>query len=83
MANAQGLVTAAGGIAFVGSFKEAGGIPSNGLAIAGGTFGLILVFAAVQATPLAPATKALAALMLLGSVYRYVPGLFNTKRKGK
>lgn len=82
MAKPDGMILLAGGLAFVGNFKEQGGFPSNGYAIVGGTFVLAFIFALAKSTPLDPAVKALAALILLVSVYTYVPNFRKAKANG-
>jgi hypothetical protein len=81
MANSQGLIMIAGGLAFVGSFKEAGGFPSNGYAVVGGTVALSFIASLTNNTALEPAVKALGVLMILGAAYRYIPGLSKTNAK--
>lgn len=86
MATAGGLVLGAGGVAFLGSFKEAGGFPSNGYAIIAGTTALTFLASVTDKGPLSGPVKALAALMLLVAILRYVPGLRKStslKMKGK
>lgn len=79
--NAQGLVLMAGGLAFVGSFKEADGFPSNGYAIIGGTTALAFIASLSSGSKLDPAIKMLGVLMVLGAAYRYIPGLSKTNAK--
>lgn len=80
--NASGTYLAAGGLAFVGSFKEAGGWPSNGYAVVAGTTALTFLASLTEDTAMGPAVKALGILMLLAALYRYIPGLTNqTKAK--
>jgi len=79
----DGLVLSAGAVALVGSFKDSGGFPANGLQIVGATLLLAFLFSLTKNGPLAGPTKALAALMLLVAVYRYVPGLFNARKVKK
>jgi hypothetical protein len=81
--NAEGIVLGAGGLAFVGSFKEAGGFPSNGYAVISGTAVLAFLAATVKGGALEGPVKALAGLMLLAALMRYVPTLTNTARKKK
>lgn len=82
--NAEGLVLGAGGLAFVGSFKEAGGFPSNGYAVISATAVLAFLASTSKGSPIEGPVKALAGLMLLAAVLRYVPGLSNVKtKKGK
>lgn len=84
MATADGLILVTGGVAFAGSFAEQGGFPSNGYAILGGTAALTFLASLTNGTPISPAVKGLAGLMLLGAVYRYVPALNKaTQRKRK
>lgn len=80
MATAEGLVIGAGAVSFLGNFKESGGWPSNGYKILGATAVLAVLAAFSQDSRLAGPIKALAALMLLVSVYKYVPTL---SKKGK
>lgn len=85
---ATSLVLAAGSLAFVGSFKEAGGFPSNGYAVIAGTTALTFVVSMTNNTSIEPAVKALAGLMVLAAAFRYIPGLTNqskhpTKKKEK
>jgi len=84
MASAEGLVMGAGGLALAGSFVEEKGFPSNGYKVISATIVLTLLASMVSKGPMAGPTKALAALMLLGAVYRYIPA-FTKKapKKGK
>lgn len=70
---AEGLVIAAGTVAFFGSMKEAGGIPDNTPRIAVGTIILAIGAAFVGSGELSGPVKALAWLMLLAAIVRYVP----------
>jgi len=79
--NAEGLILGAGGLAFVGSFKEAGGFPSNGYAVVSGTAALAFLAATVKGGSIEGPVKALAGLMLLAAMLRYVPTLTNMKVK--
>lgn len=79
---ASNIVMLAGGLAFVGSFKEAGGFPPNGYAVIGGTVALVFLTTLANGTAIDPAVKGLAGLMVLAAVYRYVPGL-TKKSKAK
>lgn len=72
---ASSLVMVAGGLAFIGSFKQAGGFPSNGYAIVGGTVALTFITSLTNGSTIDPAVRGLAGLMLLAAVYAYVPGL--------
>lgn len=83
MATADGLFIATGGVAFLGSFAEQGGFPSNGYAIIGGTAALTFLASLTNNSPISGPVKGLAALTLLGAVYRYVPALYKTSQKGK
>jgi len=83
MATADGLVLLTGGVAFAGSFAEEGGFPSNGYAILGSTAALTFLASLSNGTPISPAVKGLAGLMLLGAVYRYVPAFTKTKSSRK
>jgi len=78
--NAEGLTIAAGSIAFIGNFAEEGGWPGNGYQIVGATIALTIIFSFASNGPLEKPVTALAALMLLASVYRYVPAF---RKKGK
>lgn len=83
MASSTGLVMAAGSLAFVGSFKEAGGFPDNGYAIIAGTTALTFITSLTNGSAIEPAVKALAVLMVLGAAFRYIPGLSKTTSKKK
>ena len=85
MANPDGMVLLAGGLAFTGSFIKSGGFPENGYAIIGGTVGLSFVVSLASETPLKPAVKAFTILVLLVAMITYIPGLSakSTKRKKK
>jgi hypothetical protein len=81
---AEGMILAAGGLAFAGSFKESGGFPENGYAIMGGTVGLVFLAATVKNSAIATPVKWLAILMLLGAAMRYLPVIVpSSGRKGK
>lgn len=83
MATAEGLIVGAGGLAFAGSFVEAKAFPPNGYKIISATIVLTLL-ASIAKGPLSGPVKGLAALMLLASVYRYIPAFTKTKtKKGK
>lgn len=85
MPKAESMVLGAGGIAFLGSFKEASGFPSNGYAVIAGTTALVFLAVTTRGTALEGPAKAMAGLMLLVALIRYVPGLrgqMKTK-KGK
>ena len=73
------IVLTAGALAFVGNFSEQDGFPSNGTAIIGGTVALAFLASLTNNTPLTPAVRGLAWLILLGSAYRYVPALTTKK----
>jgi hypothetical protein len=85
--NSGSLVLLAGSLAFVGSFKQANGFPPNGYAVIGGTVALVFIFSLADKTSIEPIVKGLAGLMLLASVFVYVPGLAKTAKtktsKGK
>lgn len=83
MPASSNIVLAAGSLAFIGSFKEAGGFPSNGYAVIAGTTALTFLASLASKTPIDPAVKALAVLMLLGAAFRYIPGLTKTTPKKK
>lgn len=72
---ASSLIMVAGGIAFVGSFKDAGGFPSNGYAVIGGTTALVFITSLTNGSAIDPIVRGLAGLMVLAAVYAYVPGL--------
>jgi len=78
--NAEGLTIAAGSVAFIGNFAEEGGWPTNGYKIVGATIALAIIFSFAGNGPLSKPVTALAALMLLAAVYRYVPAF---RKKGK
>jgi len=82
MASADGLLVAAGGIAFAGSMAKARTFPPNGVKIIGATVALVIIASATKGTPLESPTKALAALMLLVSIYTYVPAFTKGKTHG-
>lgn len=81
MPASSNIVLAAGTLAFIGSFKEAGGFPSNGYAVIAGTTALTFLASLTNETPIEPAVKALAVLMLLAAAFRYIPGLTDTTKK--
>jgi hypothetical protein len=83
MSTSDGLMIGAGAVAFIGSFSEAGGWPDNGYAIIGGTTALAFLSATTNNGPLAGPVKALAGLMLLVAIYRYVPTFATPKAKKK
>lgn len=72
------IIVGAGGLALAGNFAREKGFPSNGPAIIGATVGLAFLASVTHGTILAPAVRMAALLMLLVSVYLYVPAL----RKG-
>ncbi|HEY6020635.1 MAG TPA: hypothetical protein VIY48_12310 [Candidatus Paceibacterota bacterium] len=80
---ASNLVLTAGALAFVGSFKEAGGFPPNGYAVVGGTVALTFIASMTNGTSIEPAVKALAGLMILAAAMRYIPVLTNQTHKTK
>ena len=77
----EGLIIGAGGLAFAGNFKHDNGFPENGYAIIGATVALVFLASTVQGSALDKPVKALAGLMLLASMFRYVPGFYNPKDK--
>lgn len=79
---ADGLVILAGGVTFASNFKESGGFPPNGFGILGATFVLTFLAAVTRKSAIEPAVKALAALMLLGAIFRSVPALSKGKNNG-
>lgn len=81
--NAEGLVLGAGGLTFVASFKEASGFPSNGYAVIAGTTVLAFLASTVKGSALEGPVKALAGLLLLSALLRYVPTLTATPKGGK
>lgn len=80
MATASNLTMLAGGIAFAGNFKESGGFPENGYTIIAATATLTVIFAMTNRTAFAQPTAALAGLMVLAAVYRYVPAFTKGKK---
>ena len=80
MASAEGFVLGAGALAFAGSFKEAGGFPSNGYAVIAGTAALTFLAATTKGSVIASPVRALAMLMLLAAAIRYIPGLAPDKK---
>ncbi len=82
MASPDGIILTAGALAFAGNFSEQDGFPSNGYAIIGGTVALTFLASLTNGTPITPAVKGFAWLVLLGSAYRYIPA-FTTKKTGK
>lgn len=83
MASADGMVLLAGGLAFTGSFIKSGGFPENGYAIVGGTVALSFIVALASQSPLKPAVRAFAILILLVSAMRYIPALSKSDKKRK
>lgn len=84
MASAEGMVMASGALAFAGSFKEAGGFPSNGYSVIAGTAMLTFLASLTRNSPISQPVKALAVLMLLAAAIRYIPGLAKTSNtRGK
>lgn len=79
--NSGSIVLLAGSLAFVGSFKQANGFPPNGYAVIGGTVALVFIFSLADKTAVEPVVKGLAGLMLLASIFVYVPGLTKTSHK--
>lgn len=79
--NASGTYLAAGGLTFIGSFKEANGWPSNGYAVIAGTTALTFLASLTDGTPAGKAVKWLGILMLLTAAIRYIPVLTNNKTK--
>lgn len=83
--NPEGKTMLAGGIAFAGSVKEAGGFPSNGYRILAATFTLTVIYSLGSRSKIEPIISGLATLTLLASVMYYIPklvGMSKTK-KGK
>ena len=83
MPKAESLIMGAGGVAFLGSFKQADGFPSNGYAIIAGTTALVFLASTTRGSALEKPVHAAAALMLLVALIRYVPGLRTTKKERK
>lgn len=85
--NASGTYLTAGGLAFVGSFKQANGWPSNGYAVIAGTTALSFLASFADGTPAEKAVKWLGLLTLLAAALYYIPVLTGktpkTKKKGK
>lgn len=79
MATASNLTLLAGGIAFAGNYKESGGFPENGYTIIAATATLVVIFAMANRTAFAGPLTALAGLMVLGAVYRYIPAFTKGK----
>lgn len=82
MNGAEGMLIAAGGLALAGNAVEAKTFPSNGVNIIAATIALVLIASMASRTALAGPVKALAALMLLVSVYLYVPAFTKGKNHG-
>lgn len=82
MAVSDGMFLAAGGLALTGNFVKAGGFPSNGYGIIGGTIALAFIASMTKSTPLDKPMKAFAGLVLLVAIYTYVPTL-RKSGKGK
>lgn len=83
MASADGMILAAGGLAFAGNFAKSGGFPENGYGIVGGTVALAFILALTKNTPISTPAKAFAGLTLLVAIYVYVPHLTKKNRKAK
>lgn len=81
MPSAEGLIIATGATAFASNFKESGGFPSNGYGIIGATIALVFIASFTAKGSFEKPIRALAALMLLGAVYRYVPAFTKTANK--
>jgi hypothetical protein len=64
----------AGGIALSAGFAEQKRFPSNGVRIVLATVVLTLLVALTNGTRVEPLAKAFAGLMLLATVFAYVPG---------
>jgi hypothetical protein len=80
----ESIVLAAGGLAFVGSFKDAGGFPANGYTVISATVALVFLASMTDGTAFDPAIKGLAGLMLLGAAYYYIPAFTKkSTKKGK
>lgn len=79
---ADGLFLLTGGVALAGSMADAKRFPDNGYAIIGGTVALVIISSATRGTPVESPFTALAGLMLLVSVYTYVPAFTKGKDNG-
>lgn len=75
MAKPDHLIIAAGTLAFVSNFKEAGGFPENGATTIAGTAALAAILATQRSSRIAPVVSAFAALVLLAAAFYYIPGL--------
>jgi hypothetical protein len=80
MPSPEGVVILAGGTAFVGAWKEENGFPEKGYVMISATIALVFLASFSKDSAFEGPVKALAGLMLLAAIYRYVPGLI---KKGK
>ena len=74
----------AGGIALTAGFADTKAFPANGVRIVVATVVLALGASLTNGTRVEPVAKALAGLMLLATVFAYVPGFqrhWNAKPK--
>jgi hypothetical protein len=81
MPSAEGLIIATGATAFAGNFRESGGFPSNGYGIIGATIALVFIASFTAKGSFNGPIKALAGLMLLGAIYRYIPAFTENKKR--
>lgn len=81
MPSTTGVIMSSGALAFVGSFKEAGGFPENGYAIIGGTTALTFLGSTVQGTKVEGPVRMFAYLVLLTAALKYIPSITNIKDK--
>lgn len=81
--NSEGKTLLAGTIAFIGSFKEAGGFPSNAPRIIAATLVLTIIYSLGSKSKIEPIISGLATLTLLASVLYYIPVIAGKKRKVK
>ena len=77
---ADHLIITAGALTLVSNFKDSGGFPPNGIQTVAATSVLAFLAALTKDSAIAPAVSAFAALVLLVTVFRFVPGL---TKKGK
>jgi len=71
--NPEYFVMAAGAIALTAGFAEQKRFPDNGYKVIGGTLALTVLASATKGSNIEPLVRAFALLMLLASVYAYVP----------
>lgn len=83
MAKAEYMLMSAGAIALSGGFADQKRFPDNGVRIIMATMFLTFLAALASKSPIDPVVKAFSGLILLATVYAYVPAFQRAQQRPK